>query len=219
MKNKAIIFLIMLTSCTLEKNNLIIEGEISEVKNSKIYLSITEQKKIIDSASIINGKFILETRINEPLEMSLILDNKNSKNKFNFITEPGQILFTSSKNKFIFNGKIQNSKIYSDLKKLENQINRFNEMDLDMLAKQIKFSANRDKNKYDSINEQRLKINEKKILFIVNYAMNNSSNPLSAYISYKYKGNISKKYLEKIHEKLADEVKYSYYGNKLLSTL
>ena len=219
MKNKAIIFLIMLTSCTLEKNNLIIEGEISEVKNSKIYLSITEQKKIIDSASIINGKFILETRINEPLEMSLILDNKNSKNKFNFITEPGQILFTSSKNKFIFNGKIQNSKIYSDLKKLQNQINRFNEMDLDMLAKQIKFSANRDKNKYDSINEQRLKINEKKILFIVNYAMNNSSNPLSAYISYKYKGNISKKYLEKIHEKLADEVKYSYYGNKLLSTL
>ncbi len=219
MKNKAIIFLIMLTSCTLEKNNLIIEGEISEVKNSKIYLSITEQKKIIDSASIINGKFILETRINEPLEMSLILDNKNSKNKFNFITEPGQILFTSSKNKFIFNGKIQNSKIYSDLKKLENQINRFNEMDLDMLAKQIKFSASRDKNKYDSINEQRLKINEKKILFIVNYAINNSSNPLSAYISYKYKGNISKKYLEKIHEKLADEVKYSYYGNKLLSTL
>ena len=219
MKNKAIIFLIILTSCSLEKNNLIIKGEISEVKNSKIYLANTEQEKIVDSARIINGKFIMEASINEPLEMSLILDNKNSKNKFNFITEPGQILFTSSKNKFIFNGKIQNSKIYSDLKKLENQINRFDEMDLDMLAEQIKVSSNRDQNKYDSINKQRLKINEKKILFIVNYAMNNSSNPLSAYISYKYKGNISKKYLEKIYEKLSDEVKYSYYGNKLVSIL
>ena len=219
MKNKAIIFLIILTSCSLEKNNLIIKGEISEVKNSKIYLANTEQEKIVDSARIINGKFIMEASINEPLEMSLILDNKNSKNKFNFITEPGQILFTSSKNKFIFNGKIQNSKIYSDLKKLENQINRFDEMDLDMLAEQIKVSSNRDQNKYDSINKQRLKINEKKILFIVNYAINNSSNPLSAYISYKYKGNISKKYLEKIYEKLSDEVKYSYYGNKLVSIL
>ncbi len=219
MKNKAIIFLIILTSCSLEKNNLIIKGEISEVKNSKIYLANTEQEKIVDSAKIINGKFIMEASINEPLEMSLILDNKNSKNKFNFITEPGQILFTSSKNKFIFNGKIQNSKIYSDLKKLENQINRFDEMDLDMLAEQIKVSSNRDQNKYDSINKQRLKINEKKILFIVNYAMNNSSNPLSAYISYKYKGNISKKYLEKIYEKLSYEVKYSYYGNKLVSIL
>jgi len=219
MKNKAIIFLIILTSCSLEKNNLIIKGEISEVKNSKIYLANTEQEKIVDSARIINGKFIMEASINEPLEMSLILDNKNSKNKFNFITEPGQILFTSSKNKFIFNGKIQNSKIYSDLKKLENQINRFDEMDLDMLAEQIKVSSNRDQNKFDSINKQRLKINEKKILFIVNYAMNNSSNPLSAYISYKYKGNISKKYLEKIYEKLSDEVKYSYYGNKLVSIL
>ena len=219
MKNKAIIFLIILTSCSLEKNNLIIKGEISEVKNSKIYLANTEQEKIVDSARIINGKFIMEASINEPLEMSLILDNKNSKNKFNFITEPGQILFTSSKNKFIFNGKIQNSKIYSDLKKLENQINRFDEMDLDMLAEQIKVSSNRDQNKFDSINKQRLKINEKKILFIVNYAMNNSSNQLSAYISYKYKGNISKKYLEKIYEKLSDEVKYSYYGNKLVSIL
>ena len=219
MKNKAIIFLIILTSCSLEKNNLIIKGEISEVKNSKIYLANTEQEKIVDSARIINGKFIMEASINEPLEMSLILDNKNSKNKFNFITEPGQILFTSSKNKFIFNGKIQNSKIYSDLKKLENQINRFDEMDLDMLAEQIKVSSNRDQNKYDSIDKQRLKINEKKILFIVNYAINNSSNPLSAYISYKYKGNISKKYLEKIYEKLSDEVKYSYYGNKLVSIL
>ena len=76
MKNKAIIFLIMLTSCTLEKNNLIIEGEISEAKNSKIYLSITEQKKIIDSASIINGKFILEIGFDQRNKVVKILNKE-----------------------------------------------------------------------------------------------------------------------------------------------
>ena len=114
MKNKIIIFLIFLTSCSLEKKNLIIDGKITGVKNSNIYLAIVEQQKIIDSAKVINGKFNLQTFINEPLEMSLILDDKNSENKFNFITEPTDILFTSSKDKFEYNGKIINSKLYSN---------------------------------------------------------------------------------------------------------
>ena len=41
---------------------------------------LKEQQKIIDSAKVINGKFNLQTFINEPLEMSLILDDKNSEN-------------------------------------------------------------------------------------------------------------------------------------------
>ena len=61
MKNKIIIFLIILTSCSSEKENLIIEGEISGVKNSKIYLSLLEEGKIIDSVDIIDGKFKLQT--------------------------------------------------------------------------------------------------------------------------------------------------------------
>ena len=217
MKYNIIIFLIILTSCSSEKENLIIEGKISGVKNSKIYLSTVEEGKIIDSANIIDGEFKLQTYLDATEEMSIILGNKNSENKFYFISEPVHVLFTSSKDKFVFNGKIQNSKLYSDYKNLNNQINQFDEKDVEMLAKQIEISINGNQNKYDSINEQRLKLNQKKILFIVNYAMSNPSNLLSAFISYKYRENINKKYLEKIYENLSDEVKDSYYGNKLNS--
>lgn len=212
-----IIFLIILTSCSTEKKNLIIEGKINGVKNSKIYLSSVEEEKIIDSVNIIDGKFKLKTYINSTKEMSMILGDKNSENKFDFISEPANILFTSSKDKFEFNGRIQNSNLYSDYKKLNNQINQFDEKDIEMLAEQIEISIKGNQKKYDSINEQRLKLNQKKILFIVNYAMSNSSNPLSAYISYKYRENINKKYLEKIYENLSDEVKDSFYGGKLSS--
>ncbi len=217
MKNKIIIFLIILTSCSTEKKNLIIEGKINGVKNSKIYLSSVEEGKIIDSVNIIDGKFTLKTYMDATKEMSMILGDKNSENKFDFISEPGHILFTSSKDKFVYNGKIENSNLYSDYKKLNNQINQFEEKDIEMLAEQIEISINGDQNKYDNINGQRLKLNQKKILFIVNYAMSNASNPLSALISYKYRENINKKYLEKIYENLSDEVKDSYYGNKLSS--
>ena len=218
MKNKIIIFLIILSSCSLDKENLIIEGKISGVKNSKIYLLSAEEGKIIDSINIIDGKFKLKTYVEDTKEMSMILGNKKSENKFDFITEPAHILFTSSKDKFVFNGKIQNSKLYSDYKNLKNQINKFNDKDLEMLAEQIEISIQGNQNKYDSINKQRLKFNQKKILFIVNYAMSNSSNPISAFISYKNRENINKIYLEKIYKNLSDEVKSSYYGVKLRST-
>ena len=218
MKYNIIIFLIILTSCSSEKENLIIEGKISGVNNSKIYLSSVEEGKIIDSVNIINGKFKLQTYIDSSREMSIILGDKNSENKFDFISEPTNILFTSSKDKFVFNGKIQNSKLYSDYKNLKNQINRFEEKDLEMLAEQIEISVKGDQNKYDSINDQRLKLNQRKILFIVNYAMNNASNPVSAFISYKYRENINKKYLEKIYENLSEEIKNSFYGDKLSSS-
>jgi len=218
MNNKIIIFLIILTSCSLEKESLVIEGEISGIKNSKIYLFSVEEGKIIDSINIIDGKFKLKTYVEDTKEMSMILGNKNSENKFDFITEPAHILFTSSKDKFVFNGKIQNSKLYSDYKNLKNQLNKFNDKDLEMLAEQIEISVEGNQNKYDSIIKQRLKFNQKKILFIVNYAISNSSNLISAYISYKYRENINKVYLEKIYKNLSDEVKSSYYGVKLRST-
>ena len=217
-KYNIIIFLIILTSCSSEKENLVIKGEINGVKNSKIYLSSVEEGKIIDSVNIIDGKFKLQTYIDATREMSIILDDKNSENKFDFISEPTNILFTSSKDKFVFNGKIQNSKLYSDYRNLKNQINRFEEKDLEMLAEQIEISIKGAQNKYDSINDQRLKLNQRKILLIVNYAMSNASNPVSAFISYKYRENINKKYLEKIYENLSEEIKNSFYGDKLSSS-
>ena len=218
MKNRIIIFLIILTSCSSEKENLIIEGKISGVKNSKIYLSSVDEEEILDSVNIIDGKFTLKTYVDKTKEMSMILGDRNSKDKFDFISEPAHILFTSSKDKFVFNGQIQNSKLYTDYKNLKNQINRFDEKDLEMLAEQIEISVIGNPKKYDSINEQRLKLNQRKILFIVNYASNNSSNPISAFISYKYRENINEKFLEKIYENLSEEIKNSYYGAKLSSS-
>tara|TARA_B100000989_G_scaffold283829_1_gene250051 strand:- start:1230 stop:1889 length:660 start_codon:yes stop_codon:yes gene_type:complete len=218
MKNKIIIFLFILTSCSSEKENLIIEGKISGVKNLKIYLSSFDEEEILDSVNIIDGKFTLKTYVDKTKEMSMILGDKNSEDKFDFISEPAHILFTSSKDKFVFNGQIQNSKLYTDYINLKNQINRFDEKDLEMLAKQIEISVKGDPNKYDSINDERIKLNQRKILFIVNYAYNNSSNLISAFISFKYRENINEKFLEKIYENLTEEIKNSYYGAKLSSS-
>ena len=76
-----------------------------------------------------------------------------------------------------------------------------------------------DQKKYDSINGERIKLNQKKILFLVNYSLNNNSSPVSAFIIHKYKESINKNYITKVYENFSDELKSSYYGKKLISNL
>ena len=214
------IFFIFISACEIDKDNMIIEGQIIDLKNSKIYLAMVDEWKIIDSANVIDGKFTLKTYINEPIEMSLILKEKISSEKFNFFSEPSSILFRSSKEKFIFNAQIQNSKLFTEFKNIENQIGKFNEKDLELLAEQIELSVRGgDQKKYDSIKVERIKINQKKILFLVNYSLNNNSSPVSAFIIHKYKESINKNYIAKEYENFSDELKSSYYGKKLISNL
>ena len=92
-------------------------------------------------------------------------------------------------------------------------------MCLDLLAEQIEFSVKGNQKKYDSINRERIKINQKKILFLVNYSLNNNSSPVSAFIIYKHKESINKNYIAKVYENFSDELKSSYYGKKLISNL
>ena len=213
------IFLIFISACEIGNENMIIEGQIIDLKKSKIYLKIVDEAKIIDSANVINGKFTLKTYIDEPIEMSLILKEKNSSEKFNFFSEPSNILFRSSKEKFIFNAEIQNSKLFTEFKNIENQIAKFNEKDLELLAEQIELSVKGDQKKYDLIDGERIKINQKKILFIINYSLNNNSSPVSAFLIYKYKESINKNYIKKIYENFSYELKASYYVKKLISNL
>ena len=212
-------FFILISACEINKDNMIIEGQIIDLKKSKIYLAKVDEEKIVDSADVIDGKFTLKTYIDEPIEMILILKGKNSVEKFNFFSEPSSILFRSSKEKFIFNAKIQNSKLFAEFKNIENQISKFNDKDLELLAEQIKLSVKGDQKKYDSLNGERIKINQKKILFIVNYSLNNNSSPLSAYIIHKYEKSINKNYIERVYKNFSDEIKSSYYGKKLISNL
>jgi hypothetical protein len=173
---------------------------------------------LLDSSKVVNEKFDLTAYINEPLELVLKIQSKDSENIFSFISEPSaKIKFTSSKEKFEFNGKMENSDLNYEFEKLNSYINRYSDIDLQMLEQQIQASTENNKKKYDSLNEERLKVDQKKILFIVNYCLNNNSNILSPYLAYKYKDNINLGYLENIYQNLSEEMRETYYGSKLIN--
>ena len=100
---------------------------------------------------------------------------------------------------------------------IDVQLRKFEEIKLNLLSQQIKFSANNEKAKYDSINKERGRIEIKKTLFIVNYCLNNPEKHTSAFIAYKYRGIINKQYLKKIYNNFSEKIKSSYYSKKLES--
>ena len=218
MKKFLIIIFTIVCSCLSDKDEINISGEIKGLNNSFIYLIQPDSNTLLDSSKVVNEKFNLTAYINEPLELVLKIQSKDSENRFSFISEPSaKIIFTSSKEKFEFNGKIENSDLNYEFEKLNSHINRYNDIDLQMLEQQIQASIENNKKKYDSLNKERLKVDQKKILFIVNYCLNNNSNILSPYLAYKYKENINLGFLENIYQNLSEEMSETYYGSKLIN--
>ena len=218
MKKFIIIIFTIVCSCLSDKDEINISGEIKGLNNSFIYLIQPDNNTLLDSSKVVNEKFNLTAYINEPLELVLIIQSRDSENIFSFISEPSdKIIFTSSKEKFEFNGKIENSDLNYEFEKLNSHINRYNDIDLQMLEQQIQASMENNKKKYDSLNKERLKVDQKKILFIVNYCLNNNSNILSPYLAYKYKDNINVGFLENIYQNLSKEMRETYYGRKLIN--
>ena len=218
MKKFTIIIFAILCSCLSDKDEINISGEIKGLNNSFIYLIQPDSNTLLDSSKVVNEKFDLTAYINEPLELVLKIQSKDSENIFSFISEPSaKIIFTSSKEKFEFNGKIENSDLNYEFEKLNGHINRYNDIDLQMLEQQIQASIENNNKKYDSLNEERLKVDQKKILFIVNYCLNNNTNILSPYLAYKYKNNINLGFLENIYQNLTEEMRETYYGRKLIN--
>ena len=205
-------------SCLSDKDEIKISGEIKGLNNSFIYLIQPNSNTLLDSSKVVNEKFNLTAYINEPLELVLKIQSKDSENIFSFISEPSaKIIFTSSKEKFEFNGKIENSDLNYEFEKLNSHINRYNDIDLQILEQLIQASIENNKKKYDSLNEERLKVDQKKILFIVNYCLNNNTNILSPYLAYKYKNSINLGFLENIYQNLSEEMRETYYGRKLIN--
>ena len=218
MKKFLIIIFAIICSCLSNKDEINISGEIKGLNNSFIYLIQPDSNTLLDSSKVVNEKFNLTAYINEPLELVLKIQSKDSENIFSFISEPSaKIIFTSSKEKFEFNGKIENSDLNYEFEKLNGHINRYNDIDLQMLEQQIQASIENNNKKYDSLNEERLKVDQKKILFIVNYCLNNNSNILSPYLAYKYRDNINLSFLENIYQNLSEEMRETYYGSKLIN--
>lgn len=85
-----LISVLILSGCN-DNNNFKITGNISQLPNGKIYLSVetTKEYKVIDSTETVNGNFEFKGNIENP-QMAMI-SSADGTDYFNFILEKGDI--------------------------------------------------------------------------------------------------------------------------------
>ncbi len=220
--------LLLFFNCTNETvKNLNISGRVKGLRKGKLYL-----QKYINDTTLINIDSLkiegIETfEFNDSLSeaqfyfLTLKKDETDTTlQKIPFFAEKGKIKINTRLNTFLSSAKVDGS---------ENQIlwdeylmimRKFNNQNIELVKDYLEKKGDFDSKQRDEIFEKKNNlIKRKKVLFSLNFAMNNSDKEISAYIGLYELNNISKKYLDSLYSKLNKEVKSSFYGKKLKKKL
>ena len=216
--------LIFLSSCSSNKNKMIVTGNIDGLKKGTVYLQQQQDSIIVSLDSInINGnsEFILDTEIEEPDIYYLYLDKDDGDSLNDIITffgNTGEININTRLQTFDSSYEISGSKNSELLDEYLTIIRKYNLQNLDLL--EIFYQAQIDNNqeRIDSVNQQLENLVRRKYLYSLNFSITNSEYEISPYIAVSQIPDANWELLLKLYDTLPEKIKNSKYG-KLLKTL
>ena len=226
MKKIIIITILILFSCKKEKSeffseNFILNGIVKDdFKERKVFLKSQENGvlNILDSTTIINGKFEFKGSIEKPEVYGIFIDSMEDaigifmENK-NITIEANMKKLSSSK----ITGSTTNDD-YLDYIKVSNKI--ISEMNI-LFPEFQKARAENDAEKLEKINKKMQLINDKNTVFAYKYAKQNPNSYISAValLSILNIGSVNKDSIELVYSGFSDYVKKGDYSKEILEYL
>ena len=194
--------------------NLQVEG----FKKGKIYLQKIKDSVLVnvDSIYVEDDSYLqFKQKINSPEIFYIALNISKNDNRIEFFAENSDINIKSNLKKFNSDYTVTgsfNDSIYRDY---QNIIKKFNYEKLDLIEKSINLTKIQ---KFDSVNliENEIQnINKRKLLYSLNYAVNNGNSSVAPYIAINNFKNNDQLILDTIFMSLDKNVKESKYGEML----
>ena len=220
---KIVFYIITLLSisCSNDKNNMIITGEVDGLKKGTLYLQKQIDSTIVSLDSVIikgNTEFKLEAVINEPDIFYLYLD-KNDGDSLNdiitFFGNKGEININTRLINFDSNFEISGSKNTDLLLEYFSIIRNYNLQNLDLLEIFYNAQIEQNQDRIDSVNSQIEKLIKRKYLYSLNFSITNSLYEVSPYIAVSQIPDANKDLLIKLYDTLSMEIRESKYGKIL----
>ena len=218
------LLILTFVSCTNDiSKNLSVSGSIKGLRKGKLYLQKFTNDTILVNIDSLEVEGLENFEFNDSLGeaqfyyLALKKDESDTAiQKIPFFAEKGDIKINTRLNTFLSSVKIEGS---------ENQIlwdeylmimRKFNNQNIQLVKDYLEKKGEFDSKKRDVLFEKKNGlINRKKVLFSLNFAMNNIDKEISAYIGLYELNNISNKYLDSLYSKLNTDIKNSFYGKKL----
>lgn len=223
MNKRILVFFLVLgfLACESKSPDFVIEGKIEGLKKGKLYLQKIKDTTLIniDSIEFYNtSQFRFERELEYPEVMYLQLQSDNIENTDNFVSffaDKGKITIDAKRDQFMFaelKGDYKNQQKFQEYSKT---IKRFGDQKLDLIEAEINARKNNDQDKLDSINKSYNKMNRRRYLFAINFALGHPDLEVSPYIVINQAEYINKQYLDTIYQGLKHNIKKSHYGKKL----
>lgn len=196
-----------------------VKGSVKGLRKGKLYLQKLEDTLLITVDSIaVNGDetFALADNIKSPEFYFLSLD----KNDGDSLTD--KILFFGNKGEITINTRLRTFSSSADIDGSTNQplwdeyqsvIRKFDAKSLENLQEYINQKGEETTDKqFEKLEETNRKLEKRRYLYALNFAMNHSDKEVAAYIGAYEIDNIAPLFRDSLYNKLSPAVKTSKYG-------
>lgn len=219
---KKIVTLLALTfiifSCSKEKGNMIVKGQIKGLKKGTLYLQKLIDTTIVSVDSIqlfADNNFSLSDDVTSPEMYYLSYKGDVQLKKLMFFGEQGEITINDNIEQFGFKPEIKGSKNQEVITKF-NEINqKFKMRRLDFIKKDFEAQATKNIEAADSLAKEYKKMVRNRFLFTTNFAIANNDSEAAPYIALSELFDANIYLLDTINNSLTNRVKNSTYGKRL----
>lgn len=206
-------------SCSKQKGNMVVKGEIKGLKKGTLYLQKMVDTVLVSTDSIQlfgDNKFELSDNVDSPVMYFLTFKSGDNKAKqLMFFGEQGEITIKDNVENFGFEPEItgsENQKVMDKYNKINHQ---FKMKGLDFIAKNLEAKSKKDSVTLDSLDKAYNKMIRRRFLYTANFAVSNADSEAAPYIALSELVNANIYLLDTINNSLTDKVRNSDYGKRL----
>lgn len=213
--------LLFFAACTSPEPDMKVIVSVKELKKGTLFLEKVQDSLliIIDSAQVAREEAVTLTADLDHAELFYLTLNKNGgndeDNRIPFFGDYGTIEINTLLDRFATDAVVKGSDTHDLYNSYMRIVKRFNEEELDLIAQYFQFQKNNNLDSLAFLEKQSSQLTKRKILFTVNFAVNNGQSVLSPYLALTELNDIQPSLLDTIAKSMTLEVASTKYGSLL----
>ena len=220
------LFLItLLVSCSSPKKDMQVTVEVKNLKKGTLYLERVQDSVLVAVDSIFLGReeaVVLQADLDHPELFYILLDRNQTNdidNRIPFFGHAGEISIQTTLDDYVTKAEVSGSPTQEIYNAYLRVIRQFNNEELDLLAAYLQAQISQNTDSLTLVEQQTASLSKRKILFTVNFAVNNANSVVAPYLALSELPKVSKSFLDTIAASMSDDVANSRYGMLLTDFL
>ena len=213
------LFLItLLGSCSAPKKDMQVTVEVKGLKKGSLYLERVQDSVLLAVDSVFLGReesVVLQADLDHPELFYILLDRNQTDdidNRIPFFGQAGEISIQTTLDDYVTKAQVSGSPTQEIYNSYLGVIRQFNNEELDLIAAYLKAQISENVDSLALVEQQTSSLSKRKILFTVNFAINNANSVVAPYLALSELSTVSKSLLDTIADSMSEDVANSRYG-------